>query len=84
MTGTGRPPWSLMPTNAVALWARVDASLLILAAVLASAASAAMQSSSATTFVFPSPHFFPFLPISLQALEVNWNSDKNIELTGPG
>jgi hypothetical protein len=73
-----------MPTNAVTLWARVGASLLIPAAVLASAASAATQSSFATVFVFPSPLLSPFLPISLQALEVNLNSDKNIKLAGPG
>jgi hypothetical protein len=35
-------------------------------------------------FDFPSPLLFTFLPISLQALEVNWSSDKNTELTGPG
>jgi hypothetical protein len=57
---------------------------LILAAAFASVASTAAQSSSATTFVFPSPLLSPFLPISLQALEVNWNSHKNTELTGPG
>jgi hypothetical protein len=73
-----------MPTNAVTLWARADTSSLILTTTLVSAASTATQSSSATMFDFPSPLLFTFLPISLQALEVNWSSDKNTELTGPG